>query len=226
MKLCLGGLGDNSSSHILVVFQYWDSHQIGSCVYDSVFYRWSHFAPFDFQLSVWDSNYVCINGVIYLLSQGSPNSLDPFDYVISFDIISSEFNRFRCPVSIHGQLCRLIQYKSKLVVILEYDFGNGLCSYNARLFEGDYFGDLRLSYISGTPYLSDRTILCGFVDGTYIIDETKVRLRRSDRVSGQVKPVFWNPDGLDINEVIQIHPSDAKWSASQIFEYYERFNHI
>lgn len=226
VKVCFGGLDNHHSSHILVIFKYWDSHQIGSCVYDSGRDRWSHFQPFEFQISVWESNYVCINGVIYLMSRGSPNSTDPFDYVISFDIINYQFRRFMCPDSIQGQTCSLFKFKYKLGVILEYNFGSGLCSYNARIFEGDYFGDVRLAYLSGTPYLSDRTNLCGFVNDTYIIDETNVHLRRPDRASGQVNFLFLDADGNEIHEVIQIHPSNVLWSPINTFEYNESFRKI
>ena len=89
-----------------------------------------------------------------------------------------------------------------------------------------FFGDVRLTYLSGTPYLSDRSNLCSFVDGTYIIDVTNVHLRRPDIVHGQVKLLFLNPDGIETHEVIQIHPYDAKWNAINTFLYNESFRHI
>lgn len=226
VKVCFGGLNDPPSSHILVIFQYRDSHRIGSCIYDSAGDKWTHLPPFDFLLYVWNSNCICIDGVIYLLSRAPPNSKDPFDYVISYDIMKAKYSRFRCPEAMHRQICSLINYKSRLGVIVQNNFVNGLRSYNARLFGKDHARNTRLFKLSCSPCFTERTYLFGFIDSTYILDETNEDLRRPEKVPGVLKIVFWNPDGLNVDKVVEIPPADALWNAVNIFEYQESFRHI
>lgn len=109
LKISIGYLDNPPSSHILLIYETRGIHKAGAFVYNSSNKKWIHLGLIDCLKYVCHANNVCINGVIYLMSQAPLSALDPYDYFICFDLKKYEFSRFVCPDIIQRRLGRLIE---------------------------------------------------------------------------------------------------------------------
>ena len=70
------------------------------------------------------------------------------------------------------------------------------------------------------------TNLFGFIEGSYIVDETNKGYSTPDNVYGRMSFLFWNDDGAQYNNIVVISPFDALWGIVNLFECQENFRCI
>jgi len=227
LKVCLGYLKNPSSSHILLIYEFKDRRRAGAFVYNSLNKRWTHLGILDCVKNVQHSNNICIDGVIYLLSQAPLGSLDPNNYIVCFDINKYEFTRIICPDVIQGRICTIINYKSMLGVTVDPVCDHwGVITYYNRFVVPSEVGGVGLDMIRGKRCSINPTQIFCLVDEAFIVHDIKQSADSDVNVPVQPSTVYWMLYYPNFDDLIRNSHVDSNWGAAKLFEYYESFRKI